>query len=72
MFMGHKGAGSHTGARYTHRRPEYLRDAAASVEALYAALRPYVHGRALRGECVASAPLELLQVIDAAANAQVA
>ena len=38
LFMGHKDEGSHTGARYKHRRPEYLVSVSEGIEALYAAL----------------------------------
>jgi len=34
--------GSATGKRYVHRRPEYLRTVVDGVEALYAALQPFV------------------------------
>jgi hypothetical protein len=40
--MGHKPEGSATGKRYVHRRPEYLRTVVEGVEALYAALQPFV------------------------------
>lgn len=42
VFMGHKPEGSATGKRYVHRRPEYLRTVVEGVEALYAALQPFV------------------------------
>lgn len=42
MFMGHLGAGSRTGAKYIHRRPEYLSAVKDSVESLYVAVAPYV------------------------------
>lgn len=49
LYMGHAGSGSHTGARYTHRRPEYLIAARNSVESLFAAVAPHVTGpRALQ------------------------
>ena len=38
MFMGHKGSGSHTGARYIHRKPEYLASVTQALED--AALNP--------------------------------
>jgi len=42
MFMGHKGRGSATGARYTHRRPEYLRTVIEAIEALFDELSVHV------------------------------
>ncbi len=38
VFMGHREEGSPTGRRYKHRRPEYLRNVADSIEGLYEAL----------------------------------
>ena len=38
MFMGHKGSGSHTRARYTHRRPEYPISVTEALEELFPAL----------------------------------
>jgi hypothetical protein len=42
VFMGHEPEGSATGKRYVHRRPEYVRTVVDGVEALYAALQPFV------------------------------
>jgi integrase len=42
MFMGHKGSGSHRGARYTHRNPEYLNSVKQALEALFAAIAPHL------------------------------
>ena len=42
LFMGHKGEGSHTGARYTHRRPEYLKSVKQGIELLFEALSEFV------------------------------
>ena len=42
VFIRHKPEGSATGKRYVHRRPEYLRTVVDGVEALYAALQPFV------------------------------
>ncbi len=42
MFMGHKDEGSATGARYKHRRPEYLLTVSEAIEELYAALADMV------------------------------
>jgi integrase len=38
VFMGHREEGSPTGRRYKHRRPEYLRNVADSIEGLYEAV----------------------------------
>lgn len=40
MFMGHKGSGSHTGARYVHRKAEYLVSVTKALEERFAALSP--------------------------------
>lgn len=41
-FMGHKGEGSATGARYKHRRPEYLKSVTDGLELLFEALSEFV------------------------------
>lgn len=42
QFMGHKDEGSHTGARYKHRRPEYLKTVTDGIELLFEALSAFV------------------------------
>lgn len=53
-FMGHKGEGSATGARYKHRRPEYLKTVTEGLELLFEKLadlieRPFA-GRELEDQ----------------------
>lgn len=54
LFMGHKDDGSATGARYKHRRPEYLLSVSQALEALFAAIQEHVRrpfaGRALEDQ----------------------
>ncbi len=48
IWMGHRMPGSATTARYVHLKPDYLKNAAAAVDALFDALAPLVKVRPLK------------------------
>jgi site-specific recombinase XerD len=48
MWLGHRAPGSKTTARYTHLKPEYLKNAAAAVDAYFDAIAPLVTARPIK------------------------
>ena len=48
IWMGHKMPGSATTARYIHLKPDYLKNAAAAVDALFDAIAPLVKVRPIK------------------------
>lgn len=51
IWMGHKLPGNKTTRRYIHLRPEYLKNAAAAVDAYFKQLAPLVKRPILRASC---------------------
>lgn len=48
IWMGHSMPGSKTTARYIHLKPDYLKNAAAAVDALFDAISPHVKVRPIK------------------------
>ena len=58
MWLGHRGPGSKTTARYTHLKPDYLRNAAAAVDAYFTAVAPLVTTKSIKVLAMVSASQE--------------